>query len=192
MLHPRRSLGGREILETACACAYPSDPRIGWEDSGITDSTIGNLDVLRAEWRAAGQPFWQLFRLFRCPSVLPRCLLPLQPPRQRPEVIARPATDMRRASTPPVLLRVARYKSAGLQNNNAVLSLRGPVYDVGMREHHRNITLHDVRIDGAHAPQPTGPVFGSGLRVGVGACCRSTARSPRDPATTRCWTCSLI
>ena len=42
--------------------------------------------------------------------------------------------------------------------NNAVLSLTSPNYDVSMAEHHRNLTIEDVRIDGT-----VGRILGLGL-----------------------------
>jgi hypothetical protein len=58
------------------------------------------------------------------------------------------------------VIRAEWYKTMGEPSgaNNAVLSLTSPNYDVSMAEHHRNLTIEDVRIDGT-----VGRILGLGL-----------------------------
>jgi hypothetical protein len=56
------------------------------------------------------------------------------------------------------VVRAEWYKTSALAANNALLSLRGPVYDVTMEEHHRNLTVEQVRVDGT-----IGRLIGMGL-----------------------------
>ena len=92
----------RGVRLTYGICADGGVIQIGWEDAGITDSSVRGLDVIRAEWyRTEGSPS---------------------------------------------------------NHNDAVLSLTGPIYDTAMQEHHRNITISDVRIFGT-----VGRILGLGL-----------------------------
>jgi hypothetical protein len=53
------------------------------------------------------------------------------------------------------------YRTSGLQSNDAVVSLRPPVYDVTLLENHRNLTIENITIDAS-----VGRVVGLGLGLG--------------------------
>ena len=84
--------------------------QIGWEDAGITDSSVSGLDVIRSEW----------------------------------------------------------YKTPLIENNDAVLSLTSPQYDLPMAEHHRNITVENVRLGAGMASPPAGGGSTAGRRSAQG------------------------
>ena len=50
------------------------------------------------------------------------------------------------------------YKTGGLESNDAVFSLRPPVYDLTLPQHHQNISVEGVRVD-----RPVGRLVGVGL-----------------------------